>query len=67
MGIEYIARAQRIISNHRVTSMHKRCVRLLCENRCHTSQRQPMRPAFKASTVRPEQGKSTFSVAEEMV
>jgi hypothetical protein len=43
MGIENIARAQRISSNHRVTSVHKRCVRLLCEKWRHASQRQPMR------------------------
>jgi len=42
MGIEYIARALAIYSNHSVASVDKRCVRFLCEKHCHTSQRQPM-------------------------
>ncbi len=44
MGIEYIARALRIFSNHGVTGADERCVRILCEKRRHTNQCQPMRP-----------------------
>jgi hypothetical protein len=46
MGIEYIARAPIISSNHGVTRAHERRVRLLCEKWRHTSQRQPMPALF---------------------
>jgi hypothetical protein len=42
MGIENIARLLGIYSNHSVAILDERCVRLLCEKRCHTSQGQPM-------------------------
>ncbi len=44
MGIEYVAWALGIHSNHSVASLDERCVRFSCEKHCHTSQRQPMRP-----------------------
>jgi uncharacterized DUF497 family protein len=43
MGIENTALESIIRSNQCVTRMAERCVRFLCEKRCHTSQRQPMR------------------------
>jgi hypothetical protein len=52
MGIEYIARALRISSNHGVASSDERCVRFLCEEHCHSSQRQPMR-ALRPGLSRP--------------
>jgi hypothetical protein len=51
MGIENTARALRTLSNHGVASVAEHCVRLLCEKRCHTSQRQPI-PALVRYTRR---------------
>jgi hypothetical protein len=42
MGIENTARLLGIYSNHSVAILDERCVRLLCEKRCHTGQRQRM-------------------------
>jgi hypothetical protein len=44
IGIENTARKAIIHCNHGVTNSPDRCVRFSCEKRCHTSQRQPMRP-----------------------
>jgi hypothetical protein len=44
MGIENTARKTIIHCNPDVTNSPDRCVRFSCEKRCHTSQRQPMRP-----------------------
>jgi hypothetical protein len=41
MGIENTAGELGVHSNHSVAILDERCVRLLCEKRCHTSQRQP--------------------------
>ena len=63
MGIEYIARALRIFSNHGITGADKRCVRILWEKRRHTSQRQPMRPLGGAAQA----GSSHFLRSESWV
>jgi hypothetical protein len=60
MGIENTAPEPLIFLNQGITISAERRVRLLCEKWRHTSQRQPMRQRFKASAVRPKQGKSTF-------
>jgi hypothetical protein len=48
MGIEYIAREPLPVSNHGVASADGRCVRFMCEEQPHTSQRQPT-PAILGS------------------
>jgi hypothetical protein len=45
MGIEHIARAPLIDSNHGVASTDDRCARFLCEKRCLRGQHQPIRVA----------------------
>jgi hypothetical protein len=44
MGIENIAREKQMVLNHHIAIADECCVRFLCEKRCHTGQRQPMRP-----------------------
>jgi hypothetical protein len=44
MGIENITREGPMVLNHHVATADECCVRFLCEKRCHTGQRQPMRP-----------------------
>jgi hypothetical protein len=41
MGIENTARETVIIGNRRVMKSPERCVRVLCEKQCYTSQRRP--------------------------
>jgi hypothetical protein len=42
MGIENTALDPTISCNQSVMNSPERCVQLLCEKRCHASQRQPM-------------------------
>jgi hypothetical protein len=53
MGIEYTAVARQASDNNGIATEEKRCVRFLCEKRCHTSQRQPMRALFLVASTRP--------------